>query len=262
MAHILVLDQSRSLLERDLRSLFDVRLGVPDSGSKNRNEVRHGPTHLVGCGSDKELEDVEAAGLDLPLSGGLDLLEERGEDDHGSPWVHRLDDRLDGSNGGILDGSDLVGKGFEKCGERGVDCGRDDEWLEKGCGTVLTESRNDIACCLAGGGRILVGQCLDALLAEVKNWKMPEIGMEMGSLTLTMVSLNWIEAKYSTPSFLAAAARLRADSSRTALSATKRVATSNAPVLEGATGEVAEGAIMKLSLSAKWKTRDRHRSPL
>jgi len=166
IAHILVLDQSASLLERDLGGLLDIRLGVPDGASKNRDEIRHSSAHLIGCGDDELLEHVEAASLDLPLASGFDLLEKCGKDDHGRPGVHRLDDRFNGGNSCILDCSNLVGKGFEKGGEWGVDSGRDDVGLENGSCAVFAEGRDGIASGLTGQGRLFVGQCLDASLAR------------------------------------------------------------------------------------------------
>jgi hypothetical protein len=159
--HILVLDQSGGLLKSDLGGLLDVRLGVPNGTSKDGNKVRHSLGHLDRSRVDHLLQNVETAVLNLPFTGSLDLLEQSGEDDESSPWVHRLDDSLDSGDSGSLDGSVLVGESLEKVGEGSVGIGRNDVWLEELSGTVLAKGRNGGACGLSGSGRLFVGQCLE-----------------------------------------------------------------------------------------------------
>ncbi|GFZ45382.1 LOW QUALITY PROTEIN: hypothetical protein JCM24511_03108 [Saitozyma sp. JCM 24511] len=158
--NVLVLDEGTGLFERDLGGLLDVGLGVPDGLGEDGDQVGHGSAHLLGRRGDELLQDVEAAGLDLPLAGGLDLDQERGQEDKRGPGVHGLDNGLDGGEGRVLGAGNLVGKVLEEDREGRVDVGRDDVGLDELGGAVLAQGGDDAGTGLAGGGRLLVGQSL------------------------------------------------------------------------------------------------------
>lgn len=153
---ILVLDQTTGSLESYLGGLLDIGLGVPDGSGEDWDNVGHCSANLSWGRGDELLEDVETSGLDLPFSGSLDLLKDRWKDDESSPWVHGLDNGLDGGKSRILDRGDLVGKSLEENWEwrrLGV---RDDVWLEEWGGTVLAEGGDGGAGGLSGRGVLLV----------------------------------------------------------------------------------------------------------
>ena len=160
VTYILVLHEGDGLLESGLGGFLDVCLGVPDGLGKDGDNVRHGSAHLLWGRDDELLEDVETTNLDLPLAGSLDLGQESREDDRSGPWVHGLDDGLDGRDGGIFDFGGFVGKGLEERWEWRVWSSGDDVWLEHGSGAILAEGRDGRAGCLSDGGGFLVAQGL------------------------------------------------------------------------------------------------------
>lgn len=109
---ILVRNESAEVVERGTGSLLDVGLGVPDGVGHGGDDLGHQASALVGRRDDELVHDLESANLDLPLSGGADLLEEDGKERGDGPGGRNLNDRLDGLDGGLTDDLLLVGEGF------------------------------------------------------------------------------------------------------------------------------------------------------
>jgi hypothetical protein len=239
--HILVVDESTSLGKSSLGHLLDLALGVPDGLGENRHKVGHGSCHLGRSRDDQLLKDLEGSGLDLPLSSGLDLVENGRKDDIGSPWVHGLDNGLDSGESGLTDLGSLVGKSLQEDGEDTVGGRRDDVRLEEVGSPILTESGDNASTCLTGDRRLLVGQGL-AFISR----NSPPVNPPPNKHTLTRASQSPMDPKNSTPAFLAEPARETAASSRAALSATKSVAVSKSPDLDETSGEVAAGAMVDI----------------
>ena len=115
--NVLVGNQCGGLCERLPRRLLDVDLCVPDGLGEDRDDLGHELRGLLGAADNELVEDDEAAGLDLPLVRGLDLVEQRGHDGGRGPGVHGGDVALDGVDRRVADGGHLVGEGLEEGGE-------------------------------------------------------------------------------------------------------------------------------------------------
>ena len=168
MTHILVLNKRDSFLERRLGGLFDIRLGVPDRLGENGDDVRHGQRHLLGSGNDELLEHIETSSLDLPFPSSLDLVQECGKNDGGSPWVHRLDNGLDGGQCGLFDFCRFVCKCLEEGREWAAGSRSDDIGLEQGGSAIFAQRGNGRACTFAYSGRFLVAQGLEKSTCQIR----------------------------------------------------------------------------------------------
>lgn len=138
---------------------------TPDGINHDGDDVGHAASALVGSADDELVHDGEGAGLDLPLSGGLDLLEEDGEEDGDGPRGGDLDDAEDGGEGGGTDGGDLVG---ERLGDDEVHELLEEEGLDGVSDSLLDEDAQELASSLTGNGVLLVVESLEDGVGEAK----------------------------------------------------------------------------------------------
>lgn len=161
---------------------------TPDGVDHDGDDVGHEVGALLGGGDDELVDDGEGSGLDLPLSGSLDLLEEDREEDGGGPRGGDLDDGLDGGDGGGADGHDLVGEGL---GNHGLHDLLEEEGLDGVSNARLDEDRDQLASSLAGNGVLLVVKSL------LDSGSESEVDKGLGAVDLT--SLNVRERKLISP---------------------------------------------------------------
>ena len=171
---ILVGDESTELGEGSSGGLLDVGFGIcrarqkkqveqrsgvrtPDGIDHDGNDIGHSSGALIRCSGDEEIHDFETSSLDLPFTGGLDLLEEDGEENEGGPRGGGGDDGLDGVDGGDSNGSDLVGKGFR---DHQLHQLFEEERLDGVSDTLLNEDAQQLARAFSGNRVLLVGQSL------------------------------------------------------------------------------------------------------
>lgn len=161
---ILVGDEGAERGERGAGGLLDVRLGVPDGIDHDGDDVGHKAGALLRGRDDELVHDGEGASLDLPLAGGLDLLEQDGQEDGDGPRGRDLDDRADGLDGSLADVLLLVGKrlGDDRLHDLFVE-----ERLDGVADALLDEDPEQVARGLADAGILLVGETLEDRVGNV-----------------------------------------------------------------------------------------------
>ena len=130
---------------------------TPDGVDHDGNDVGHSSGALIRRSGDEEIHDFETSSLDLPFSGGLDLLEEDGEEDEGRPRGGGGDDGLDGFDGGDSDGGDLVGESFRNDQVHDL---FEEEGLDGVSNSLLDEDAQQLAGTLSRDRVLLVGESL------------------------------------------------------------------------------------------------------
>lgn len=133
------------------------RRRTPDGIDHDGNDVGHEVGALLRGTDDELVDNGESSSLDLPLAGGLDLLEEDGEEDGSSPRGSDLNESLDGLEGGGADGGDLVGERLRDDEEHDL---LKEEGLDGVSDSLLDEDAQELASSLTGDRILLVVETL------------------------------------------------------------------------------------------------------